>query len=544
MKQTTTIIWKAEKKVNEKGNIGYLLLSTRVNGKQKLRSLGLPPIHKNYWLKKSNRVSDSFPETLGHNSESINKFIETKLRESQLAHHDFRYLPDEKKSLLEYWQQQIDLTLNIGTKTKYENVKTLLEKYIKEEFTAVDVKFKDITPAFIKGFINWLRVTNKNTKNTANYKVKNLQAIVNRAINEGIYHYTKNPFDSIEYQFDETMIKELLSLEELDRLINTQYVEVVRSSHRFGQLSERVLNDIRYQHQHTLEDYRNFWLFQLFGQGIRVSDLVTLRWNDFKIDENNKYEIRIVKRMIKTKGFVTIYINDKLIDILQPYVMKAYRKLFTISSSIVLETSEKVYKAKVEEFNKIKWIEKKKRPSPINAGVKRLMEIDIKEKDKWIEDIEALRRKHIKRVIDYLSQSEYKTQFVFGILNDSDFTDINENNDFGTMNKKQYNKFTGGRSYYNRLLKLVAIQAKIKKNLTTHLARHSYTTLMLELGENINLFDVMNSLGHKHLTTTQKYLQKFTNKKLDNLNNVLSQKLNAKWIVGKDGKPFNPLQKI
>jgi hypothetical protein len=51
---------------------------------------------------------------------------------------------------------------------------------------------------------------------------------------------------------------------------------------------------------------------------------------------------------------------------------------------------------------------------------------------------------------------------------------------------------------------------------------------MLQIGENIDLFDLMTSLGHKHLNTTQTYIQKFINPKIDVMNKQLSDYLNNK----------------
>jgi hypothetical protein len=34
----------------------------------------------------------------------------------------------------------------------------------------------------------------------------------------------------------------------------------------------------RYEAKHSLNDIRIYFLFQVFAQGIRVSDLITLRW--------------------------------------------------------------------------------------------------------------------------------------------------------------------------------------------------------------------------------------------------------------------------
>lgn len=543
MKPNTRIIWKADKKLSKKGLIGYLYLETRIRGKRQLLGINLPAIEKKYWLTKKFRVSDMFPTTENWTAEKVNQRIEVKLRESSLAHHDFRYLPDEKKSFIEFFEQQIDLTINQGTKMKYENIKALLIEYLKDEMKkdSVDLKFQEITTEFIYSFFNYLRLTRKNTHNTSMFKMKCFHAMVNRAISQNIYYYPKSPFDNFKYEFQDTMVKELLSLEELDRLFNTNLYEVYRSKHKFGQVIPlATLQDARYRHSVSLNDYRNFWIFQLFSQGLRISDLLTLRWNDFKTDENKKgddIEIRVIKRMVKTKAFVTIFLNDKLVDILTPYVFKFcknspevhntdwYKRLIDITSEVPkLEEKDHYGKKLMAAY-----------PNPS------LKQISQSYKNEYIQKLNFRRRVIVKNAIFHLA-SKFKTSFVFGLLNDNDYKDINDDNDFGTMTQLQYRRLSGARAYYNRLLKCIATQVEIKKNLTTHLARHSYTSLMIELGEEINLFDVMSSLGHKHITTTQTYLQKFTNKKLDNLNRVLSEKLDSKWSFGIEGG-FNPIQK-
>jgi hypothetical protein len=197
-----------------------------------------------------------------------------------------------------------------------------------------------------------------------------------------------------------------------------------------------------------------------------------------------------------------------MVDIITPYVQKFcegqehkewYKKLVDISFEI--------QRLKQEELNEINV------GLSYGGGVKAAMMLYGKHKDKnhikYLSLLTNRKRIIVKDIIVKLSKY-HKTSFVFGLLNDSDFSDIDENNDFGTIKKPQYNRITGARAYYNRLLKCISKQSKIEKNLTSHLARHSYTSLMVELGEDISLFDIMNSLGHKHITTTQTYLQKFT----------------------------------
>jgi hypothetical protein len=143
------------------------------------------------------------------------------------------------------------------------------------------------------------------------------------------------------------------------------------------------------------------------------------------------------------------------------------------------------------------------------------------------KDLKERRHQLVIKLINEINfNEEIKTDFVFSLLNNKDFNNIDDE-DFSVLSEYQYRKFQSVRTYYNKLLKLVASQSNINKRLTSHLSRHSYTSLMLELGEDINLFDLMTSLGHKHLSTTQTYIQRLSNKKIDKLNLVISEKLNS-----------------
>ena len=94
------------------------------------------------------------------------------------------------------------------------------------------------------------------------------------------------------------------------------------------------------------------------------------------------------------------------------------------------------------------------------------------------------------------------------------------------MSEYQYSKFTSGRSYYNTLLKYVMRQCGITKKVTTHTSRHTYTSLMIQNGDKLNLYDVMTSLGHTSLNTTEKYIQKFKSRRVDDFSKKLSDLLN------------------
>ena len=72
--------------------------------------------------------------------------------------------------------------------------------------------------------------------------------------------------------------------------------------------------------------------------------------------------------------------------------------------------------------------------------------------------------------------------------------------------------------YYNRTLKSIATKAGIQKEVTSHLARHTFATIALNKGMKIEV--VQSLLGHKDIKTTQIYARLMDSTKLSEL---------AKW---------------
>lgn len=596
------VIWKAKKSGDK---LGYIRLSSRIAGKTVLKSLPLEPVEKKHFNPNTQRMRASFVDHKRYNDE-----IESKLDQAKKKGNKIKFLNDDKKSFVDFMTKVIEdnATGNIGTKEKYQNLKNLIIDYNNYKFNVSDVKFSEITQEYLEGLKKYMIQVRKNKNNSIFYKFKALKAFTSKADKEKIYTYEVNPFDLIKNELIETDI-DVLNKEDLKKIISTPLNEVYRSGKKFGiplpDLS--VLNTPKYSNHLPIEDVRNFFLFQLFSQGIRVSDLITLRWQDFYISDE---QIRIKKRMVKVKSFIDLMVNfntmdyllkyvpvDKLPEhLLYPYSSMWYSRIGALRSglshyksnndiddvafgveidsdlitefkldfkSIVVKDSTTIIprtnksKAKWLENNHIEYyvsvnevlkiIESRKlelsKKVKISDSVKFERELNslilTDKKINYLESlVEVLRNKILdenkkikeasneyksknyklfKDIVEYLSShKDTKKSFVFPLLDDNDFTDIDD--DFYSMSKLQYSKFVGKRVYYNRLLKVVGEQCKINKPLTSHLARHSYTSLMIEIGVNLNLFDLMTSLGHKHLSTTQGYVSKFTGKRVDNLN--------------------------
>ena len=124
----------------------------------------------------------------------------------------------------------------------------------------------------------------------------------------------------------------------------------------------------------------------------------------------------------------------------------------------------------------------------------------------------------ISKKLESISQSN-GNEFLFPILSSKDFGNF-KNKDLSEYQDKALNSSI---IVYNRRLKKVQKECNIKTNITSHMARHIYTNLLLKM-DGVNLYDVSQSLGHANIKITEEYLSSgFNTEKLDTLNVGLSK---------------------
>ena len=116
-----------------------------------------------------------------------------------------------------------------------------------------------------------------------------IRTIYNRAIKKGIIERKHYPFgaDKIRIKFPETE-KIGLSVKEMQAL--------------------ESLEDLTPQEQHA----RNVWLFSFFLAGMRVADVLQIRWSDI-------YDGRLHYRMNKNEKLLSLKLPSKIYPILQVY---------------------------------------------------------------------------------------------------------------------------------------------------------------------------------------------------------------------------------
>ncbi len=569
----------------------------------------------------------------------LNKYLQEQLEEFVKVNGKKEYIERDKKTLNEWFDILIMELENQGTRNRYVNVKNLLELFQSERKGGSPVIYmSEIDLQFINQFKSWLMTEPKspedsrkqNSSNSSIYKLKCLKSVLNKSHFSKYYSFIVKPFDHITLSEVKRPHK-VLTIDEIQVLIKTDLVEVYRRKIPTkeglslwgkpieGGVDERNKKNRRYTSKHTLNDGRNYFLFQFFSQGLRISDLITLRWSHFIRSQGD--HLKIEKIMVKTQELIKVLVNQNLTTIISEYIIR-YSELLESEIVELNEINKEIDKRKVlieSECNYLVWEEElwwdyvpeeyknilcqnikfNKDNNTIKKGfyinrtilnqvtelmgeidegdfteTKSLNEINkilfkikfssssnpnvIENEDRTrlrygrfikkyflklliqdynryeilvkskrnsnTEEVELRKHHLINEMIMKVSNSPHKENFVFELLQNKDFLRV-EKNLFSKMDKEQYVKFQSVRTYYNGLLKLVGDQCGFGDKLTSHVSRHSFTSITMELIDNVSPFDLMNSLGHKNVSTTQIYMKSFGDKSVENINKKVQKSL-------------------
>lgn len=304
---------------------------------------------------------------------------------------------NKRVSFLAFGRDKQERLLKSGAINTYKRYKTIIDKLAAYR-KGKEVLFKEIDAEFLQDYETYLlakgfEITAKDGSqklhksyrvNTIHNNLKTLRAIYYSAIKEGVIPGENNPFFIFKLK-QETKTKkvkltvdEILAIEALPLEPNTLI-------------------------WHT----RNYFLFSFYCAGIRVSDLIQLKW------ENVTPQGRIEYKMDKTGGFKSVVLLPKAKEILNHY------KVGRDSS----------------------------------------------------------------------------TRYIFPIL-DTDY-DLNK----ATVLQSQLSAKT---SLINKYLKKIGEMAEIRKPLSSHIARHSFSDIARKRGANI--YDISKMLGHSSIKITEAYL--------------------------------------
>lgn len=291
-----------------------ILLCVTIGGKRKRTKTNIElknPSQFNAKCKGDNWVRASVPESKKWNQELHDLLEEAKTTYSELCDNQqatSEVLVNTLKSVevspsfLAFAKGRTEDILSAGgihNYKKYNGFLNKLEDFLKSKGKS-DLLFSELTPELLSSFDNYLhkrrnerdseRLLHQNTIQTIFNKFRSL---VLRSIEMGYMAHDKNPFLLFKYSGVKTQ-KEKLNEEELASLLALELEE--------GSL---------------LWHCRNYFFFSFYCAGIRVADLIQLRWINITSDGRLNYQ------MGKNHKVRDLYLVEQAKSILQYYRTEA-----------------------------------------------------------------------------------------------------------------------------------------------------------------------------------------------------------------------------
>lgn len=329
-----------------------ILLCVTINGKRKRTKTNIEinsPSQFNAKCKGDNWIRANVPESKKWNQQlhdiiekaKIN-YIEVKKDSAVSPEVVIKKLNENEElpSFLEFAEKRIKEILDSGGIRNWKihnNFLNKLKKYLKK-IKKRDLLFAELSPEFISNFDNYLHSLRNEREperhlhqNTIQAILKKFRSLVLRAIEMGYLTYDKNPFLLFRSSGVKTQ-KEKLDVSELESLLALKIEEGTPLWH-----------------------CRNYFFFSFYCAGIRVSDLIQLRWYNTTNEGRLNYQmgkthkVRDFILVEQAKSILKLYAREgcKATDYIFPLLesSKPYAKAITQTEkdTLPLELRKQLY---------------------------------------------------------------------------------------------------------------------------------------------------------------------------------------------------------
>ncbi|MDT0675127.1 tyrosine-type recombinase/integrase [Autumnicola musiva] len=429
----------------------YLNVRTTTNRKSRLKSLGIKVL-KTHWSKDKQQVLSA-----NANYKKFNEKINSILGQLNENYNSIEVLNVGNTIILDYWEKYIPTIENPSTKAAYRTAFNNFRLFlVNTKQPALKLAF--LTPEIVKAYQTFL--TTKGIGNlSGKIYLSFLKAIVNKAVKYQIVQYRVHPF------------------------IDTQTKPTCRKQSKSLNISQ--VNQISSIELPSKQNYgRKMFLFQLYGGGMRVGDLLLLKWENILVKEHGIY---LSYFQNKTKKNV----NSKL----------SYKAIHFLSIAFPIDIRHKIdlYLSNIEGY-------------VLQLDNHEKTELDQLQLANKLKASQAQLNELIKVYLYQLTANELTTT-VFDFAKD---IEVQPN---GYMSTAAKNKLISANQRLNYNLKEIAKKLKIPK-FTSHAARHTYSQLLVDMGANVHHLSML--LGHSSIAITQNYISSLHNAKLDSYNDQLA----------------------
>jgi len=281
-------------KINMNGKVPIYLRITK-DRKSKYIALDVY-INPNDWNGKTGKIKPG-----AKNAPQINRFLslkeaqaevislEMETRSKFITAYDIKSMiignpPADFFEFMANRTQALSGELSIGTIRRFDSILCKLKKFVNKE----KLFFDEINVKLIRDFRQYLMEVLMNHINTVHSNLKVIRKMINDAIDEDLMPAEKNPFNKMKLKGQKTF-REFLLDDELERIEN---LELEKNS--------------------LINHHRNLFIFSSYSGGVRISDLLLMRWNNF----NGKH---LYFRIKKTREELSIKLPKKSLDILRFY---------------------------------------------------------------------------------------------------------------------------------------------------------------------------------------------------------------------------------
>ncbi len=250
-------------------------------------------VKEDLWDQKNKRLKSKYP-----NSARANSYIATVVSKVQAKMLELsdpsipisevkRALIDKKTdSFLDYFQSYLDGLDSVEYYNTHRKSVSMLNK-LKVYLKGRSLPFGGLTVDFLKAYVKYLQSIG-NSNNTIHSNLKVFKMLCNKAVKEDVIEMQNNPFTRFAFKWEHV---------EKVFLTEAEVMSIYELSVKSGSI---------------IEVHKDMFVFASFTGGIRVSDLLTLRWEDF-----DGVNIRLFVQ--KTKSHLSIKIPNIGLEILKKY---------------------------------------------------------------------------------------------------------------------------------------------------------------------------------------------------------------------------------
>lgn len=254
------------------------------------------------WDDKNKRVKGKYPNSARVNNTLAKKIAEANAKVLELDGKAGGVKQIKKElsqkitsSVIMYFQEYLDDLKKADSAGTLRKSRSIMKKFVDYQ-KGNDINFDEFTLDYLKGYEKHLRKLG-NTTNTVHANLKVFRMLFNKAVAEDLILIQNNPFVKFKLKWD-NVEKTYLTETEIKEF---EAVKVTAGT--------------------VMEKHRDLFVFACYAGGIRVSDLLQLRWENYDSKEQ-----KVSFFIQKTKQNHSVKLPDKAIEIINKYKPKEAKK--------------------------------------------------------------------------------------------------------------------------------------------------------------------------------------------------------------------------